>query len=208
MRPGISPEPAILGFLLERPVHGYDLYKQVNRQLGVAWRVGLSQLYAIVKTYESRGWIAATVRSQTSRPSQRVLQVTPAGRRAFADWLGEPAHGLRELRVDFFLRLYFARAAGPQAASRLLERQVAGCRRELTSLKAQQGQAGSSQDDLGRLAQNFRVHQLLAIIRWLETHRNEMCGLTGSTKTLSVSRVHRSGSRRTRTKTVIEEEKK
>ncbi len=209
MRLNISPEPAILGFLLERPIHGYDLYKQVNDRLGVAWRIGLSQLYAILKTYETRGWIRSTVRSQGSRPSQKVVELTPAGRRAFAQWLRQPAHGLRELRVDFFLRLYFARSAGFRSTERLVDTQIAACQRELEMLKAQQAAAAKKRDDLGQLALSFRTHQLIAIIRWLNRHRGEL--RRPSPRTLVPSQkhiIHRSGLRRTVERTSLKEKKR
>src|SRR5262249_40321684 len=57
MKALISPEPAVLGFMLKRPLHGYELYAQINEQLGLVWRVGQSQLYAILKSYVERGWI-------------------------------------------------------------------------------------------------------------------------------------------------------
>ncbi len=180
MRLTIAAEPAVLGFLLDRPIHGYDLYKEVHQQLGGVWRLSLSQLYAIVKTFETRGWIEATTRAQSSRPAQKVLKLTPAGRQAFAEWLDQPAHGLREFRVDFFLRLYFARRAGPLTVQKLVTNQLAACERELASLsKAQNLRRVHVQaaQDLDQLVAGFRIQQLTAIMRWLENHRRNFARL-------------------------------
>src|SRR6188474_983544 len=108
----ISPEPALLGFLQQGPLHGYDLHKQVVANLGAVWHLGQSQMYAILKEYETRGWIKTVLVPQNGRPARKMLQLTPAGKRAFDSWMNQTAHGLREFRVDFFARLYFARAAG------------------------------------------------------------------------------------------------
>ena len=118
MRARISPEPALLGFLLDGPMHGYDLYKRVNQQLGAVWHLGMSQMYAIFNLYAAQGWLRTRMLTQGARPSKKILELTPAGRRAFEAWLDQPARGLREFRIDFFLRLYFARAAGIGAAKR------------------------------------------------------------------------------------------
>ena len=96
----ISPEPALLGFLQQGPLHGYDLYKQVVANLGAVWRLGQSQMYAILKEYEARGWIKTIVMPQNGRPARKMLQLTPAGKRAFDSWMNRAAHGLREFRVE------------------------------------------------------------------------------------------------------------
>jgi DNA-binding PadR family transcriptional regulator len=174
MRLTISPEPALLGFLLDGPVHGYDLYKQVNAHLGLVWAVGMSQMYAIVKTFETRGWVRSRLRSQRTRPSQKVLELTPAGRAVFEDWVHQPAHGLREFRVDFFLRLYFARRSGARFAQELVDGQVTACRDELENLRMRSAEAGVAEEELYRLARDFRIKQLTTILNWLESHRDQL----------------------------------
>lgn len=208
MRLNISPEPAVLGFLLDRPIHGYDLYKQVNRNLGVVWRISLSQLYAIVKTFEARGWIETQIRAQATRPSQKVLALTPLGRKALSDWLDEPAHGLREFRVDFFLRLYFARKAGSRSAERLVAEQIAACEQELKNLQLRSEEAGAEENDLEQITRSFRVLQLTGIAKWLRTHRAELCKPSTSTASIVKKRIsHRSVSRRSRSNARFEEKR-
>ncbi|MGE5261896.1 MAG: helix-turn-helix transcriptional regulator [Acidobacteriota bacterium] len=174
MRLTISPERALLGFLLDGPKHGYDLNKQVNAHLGRVWTLRLSQLYAIVKTFETRGWVRTHVRSFGKRPSQKVLELTPAGRAAFEEWLRQPAHGLREFRVDFFLRLYFARTVGAQFAQGLVAGQITACREELETLRSWRAEAGNAEEELYQLARDFRISQLTSILKWLESHRAQL----------------------------------
>ncbi len=173
MRLSTSPEPALLGFMLDGPVHGYDLFKRVERNLGLVWSVGMSQVYAIVKTFEARGWIHTHRVLQATRPSQKVLELTPEGRRAFDEWLAQPAHGLREFRVDFFLRLYFARATGaPRDAARaLVDGQMDACRRELEHLRTRRAEGTDGEEgDLYQLTRSFRIEQLETILGWMERH--------------------------------------
>src|SRR2546423_2333294 len=121
----IAPEPALLGLLQDGPLHGYALHKQVVSNLGAVWRLGLSQMYAILKEYETRGWIKTIVTApQNGRPARKMLKLTPQGKRAFEAWMKQSAHGLREFRVDFFARLYFARAGGHATLRAFLKLQV------------------------------------------------------------------------------------
>ncbi len=174
MKAAISPEPALLGFLLAGPLHGYDLYRRVNQELGPIWRLGMSQMYAIVGNYERQGWIGAHLARQKTHPARKMLQLTPAGRHAFDAWLDETARGVREMRIDFFLRLYFARQAGPAQTKRLIDRQREAIRRELASLQTARAATPKEQDSFHWLAWDFRIHQLSTVLRWLDAHRTQL----------------------------------
>lgn len=168
MKAGISPEPALLGFLQDGPLHGYDLHKQVVAQLGAVWRLGLSQMYAILQDYETRGWIKTIVMPQTGRPARKILKLTPQGARAFGAWMEQSAHGLREFRVDFFARLYFARAAGRPALRAFLTHQIAATRKEYDSL-----QDTAATSEFAGTVIGFRRAQLKAILDWLTEYKDE-----------------------------------
>jgi PadR family transcriptional regulator AphA len=168
MKANLSPEPALLGFLRDGPLHGYDLHKQVTQQLGPVWHLGLSQMYAILKEYERRGWIKIIVVAQDSRPARKMLKLTPAGRRAFDAWLAQSARGLREFRVDFFARLYFARAAGRPALRQFLQHQIAATSQERAALEHH-----AAASEFGNVVRSFRLAQLDTILEWLETYRAE-----------------------------------
>jgi DNA-binding PadR family transcriptional regulator len=171
MRALISPEPALLGFLREGPLHGYDLHKQVTAQLGPVWRLGLSQMYAILKEYEARGWIRTIVAPQDGRPARKILKLTPGGRRAFDDWMARTARGMREFRVDFFARLYFANAAGPQHLCEFLEHQRAATRRERSELAL-----AETSSELAEAVRQFRLTQLDTILEWLDSYYTQSAG--------------------------------
>lgn len=164
----ISPEPALLGFLQQGPLHGYDLHKLVVANLGAVWHLGQSQMYAILKEYETRGWIKTIVMPQKGRPARKMLQLSPAGKRAFDAWMNQTAHGLREFRVDFFARLYFARAAGRPALRAFLKHQIQATQDEYDKIK---NTPGSS--EFAAVVSNFRRAQLEAILTWLTTYQTK-----------------------------------
>lgn len=168
MKANISPEPALLGFLQDGPLHGYDLHKQVTQQLGPVWHLGLSQMYAILKEYETRGWLKTVTVAQNGRPARKMLKLTAQGQRAFDAWMVQSARGLREFRVDFFARLYFARAAGRPALRRFLDHQIQATQKERDALSAAQTEA-----EFSAVVRDFRLTQLDAILTWLEAYRAE-----------------------------------
>lgn len=162
----ISPEPALLGFLQQGPLHGYDLHKQVVANLGAVWHLGQSQMYAILKEYETRGWIKTIITPQKGRPARKMLQLTPAGKRAFDGWMNQAARGLREFRVDFFARLYFARAAGRPALRAFLKQQIRSTQDEYDKL-----QSAAAASEFARVVSDFRQAQLEAILAWLAAYQ-------------------------------------
>jgi PadR family transcriptional regulator, regulatory protein AphA len=168
MKMTISPEPALLGFLRDRPIHGYELYKRVEDELGPVWHLGLSQMYAILNDYAERGWIRTRVQAQGLRPSKKVLELTAAGRKAFEAWMILPARGMRELRVDFFARLYFARLSGRVVMGHLIDQQIAESRQELDWLEKEAKRPQASDDQFRQAVRQFRIDQLHAALRWLE----------------------------------------
>lgn len=159
----IAPEPALLGFLQEGPLHGYDLHKEVVSNLGAVWRLGLSQMYAILKEYETRGWIKTiVVTPQNGRPARKMLKLTAQGKRAFAAWMQQSARGLREFRVDFFARLYFARRAGHPALRAFLKQQITSTQNEYDALLE-----AEPPSEFAGVVVSFRRAQLDAILAWL-----------------------------------------
>jgi len=106
----MSIELALLGYLLDEPAHGYDIYQRLRAPDGLwqVWRMKQSQLYALLKGLETEGLIHSTVTPQTARPARKMLSLTEAGRERFLTWLRSPVDHGREMRIEFLAKLYFA----------------------------------------------------------------------------------------------------
>ncbi|MGD2207106.1 MAG: PadR family transcriptional regulator, partial [Anaerolineae bacterium] len=79
----ISPQPILLGLLMSKPSHGYELHQEFSRELGRVWRIGLSQLYAQLKQMAESGLVTVETELQANRPSRKVYHLTSQGKRAF-----------------------------------------------------------------------------------------------------------------------------
>ena len=113
-------ELAILGLLKERPMHGYELKKQLQQKLGFFWTVSFGSLYPTLKKLERRGVVAKVAAEETSRRKQ-AYRITEAGEREFLALLEEGAATTWE-EEKFPLRLAFFRYLKPEIRVRLLER--------------------------------------------------------------------------------------
>jgi DNA-binding PadR family transcriptional regulator len=110
---------AILGLLLRRPSHGYELAVRFGELFGPGWEINRGQVYDMVHTLEAKGLVERVPGSgaETGRRSQRY-RATEKGERAFADWLSAPASRPRPHRDTLYLKVALA---GPHDASHLLE---------------------------------------------------------------------------------------
>ena len=158
-------EKVLLGFLMEGPLHGYDLHRRVKAELGNVWRMGMGYIYNTLKELEQGGQVESMVLPQESRPSRKVYRITPEGRRSFLDWVREPVPAVRDMRVEFPAKLYFFRLLDLDGVSRLIDAQEAACRRRLEQMEKRAERYGPH--DFNRLVFDFRRRQIEAILGWL-----------------------------------------
>src|SRR2546423_13106081 len=117
---------AILGFLIDQPMHGYELKRALSPALPPDKRVNDGVLYPLLKRMEAEGLISGRVERRDGAPERRVFHPTAAGRRAFDEWLDGSADEQDEVTYDFMLghpfltkRLFFSRLDGVRVAEKL-----------------------------------------------------------------------------------------
>lgn len=164
----LSPKYAIMGFLFLRPMHGYDLHKQLALNLREVWRISQSQVYNILKGLEKAGWITSILETQEKRPDRDLLTLTDLGRAEFETWLYSPTPGsARAIRVEFIARLFFASNLSETLCSRLIQEQADSIRSSLDILH-QRRQALPQDQVFNRMGLDLRIRQLLCVLTWVE----------------------------------------
>lgn len=122
------PEWAALGFLCERPAHGWA----IARALAPVGEIG--RVYSCTRplTYRALGQlreaglveVKGTVASQAG-PARTTLGPTRRGRAAFARWLGSSIEHVRDLRSELMLKLLFHERGGQSPEPLLREQALA-----------------------------------------------------------------------------------
>jgi DNA-binding PadR family transcriptional regulator len=169
----VSPEYALLGFLIAGPSHGYDLHQRFRVELGQVWHLSQSQAYAILKRLEQHGDISAKLIEQEKLPARQMLYLTQAGRHRFFEWLeigiGRTA---RSIRLEFLTRLYFTQLHRPENIGQIYNAQYAEI--ELTIARL-----GSLLEHLppeqvfNRLSLDLRLQQMRLIQNWMMEIRTQ-----------------------------------
>ncbi len=121
---------ALLAILRVGPLSGYDLAKQFAQSVGHVWHAPDSQIYPELRKMEAAGLVEGEDQARGERGHRRLYHVTPAGDRAFLDWMSSPLDYQR-VRDPAHLRAAYLESAEPEAARAFLVAHRAQWRSEL-----------------------------------------------------------------------------
>lgn len=163
----LSPEFALLGFLIKKPSHGYDLHQRLTSELGQVWHLSQSQAYAILKRLEIRGDISARVVAQEKLPARQMLHITTSGRKRFFAWLEtDISTTSRSIRLEFITRLYFAQLYRPEILSQIYQSQLIEIASKIEQLETLIEHLPPEQI-YNRLSLDLRLQQMNLLQSWI-----------------------------------------
>jgi DNA-binding PadR family transcriptional regulator len=176
--PRLGPaEHSLLGLLAEAGaggVHGYDLARHyTDGALGEIIRLEPGMLYHHLKKLDRYGLITTEVSPQPDRPDRRIHTLTPAGRAQLDRWLREPVRATREIRLDFLLKLVFARRLDPAHRAALIAQQRAVLAALAASLRTQMEAPETEERDDRATVLRLRLLQTRAALEWLDELEHE-----------------------------------
>ena len=107
---GSSPlKGALLGLLLQRPGHGYDLANRLHRRLGPAWQIEAKGLYPMLQQLERAGLISPQAIACNGPTGRRVVyHPTIRAQSALTEWMAA-ASAAEPVRVELQAKLAVAR---------------------------------------------------------------------------------------------------
>jgi PadR family transcriptional regulator AphA len=158
-------EYVLLGALMSGPMHGYEILRFLDADLGWTWRVSTSQLYALLKRLESGGLVTSAMESQETRPSKRVFSLNTSGKKKFMEWLKQPSSYVRDLRTEFLAKLFFFRKLSVKGSPALVYDQIKvleSVRERFVKLRKEE------LDHYKRMVFGFKTATLNGWLDWLE----------------------------------------
>lgn len=119
-------ELAILGFLHEAPLHGYELRKRIAALTGHVKPVAESTLYPAIKRMEKAGWLRRETQPGAVAAPRHVLTLTPVGHDELLRRLAEPADlDISDENRWFTVLAFLRHLPGPGAQAAVLRRRLA-----------------------------------------------------------------------------------
>lgn len=158
-------EYPILGILTFGPAHGYDVWRRLTEGIGSIWKLGRSHIYALLIRLERDGLVVHERIGQENLPARNTFRVTTKGREVFTKWFESPVRHVRDLRLEFLTKLWFAQQVGSECERRVVECQLSACREKVQRLEAFRA---SSRSSIERRSLEFRLTILGAAFSWLQ----------------------------------------
>jgi DNA-binding PadR family transcriptional regulator len=121
-------EFAVLGLLRRKPAYGYELQRSLSGStgLGLVCPVEPAMIYAILKSLSGLELIDGEWDNSTY-PPKAVYTITGEGELRFQTWLRRAVGRMREVRLDFMVKLFFLLEEEPESAKDLVEQQLEVC---------------------------------------------------------------------------------
>jgi DNA-binding PadR family transcriptional regulator len=199
---------AILGLLMERDHHGYEIRTQLRDRLGIWANVSFGSIYPALARLERYGFVEAVAAAETrvgalstgslsgeraslralrtsqglGRRGRKVYRITERGRAQFVELLSNPA--TLDDSKNFSLRMALAQYLTPNLRVGLLERRRADLVARLAEVRA-----GAHNDQLDTYARSVMEHaaqgvelDLAWIDEWLSTERSNQQSVSQKTK--------------------------
>lgn len=166
---------AILGFLIDQPMHGYELKRKLSPALPRERQMNDGVLYPLLKRMEQEGLVRKRVERGESGRDRNVFHVTPNGRREFERWLRSSDDEADEATYDFLVGhpfltkcLFFDRL-GPGEVKEKLRDQLDDSARKLETFQAiRKGMVARKVDPYRIAVLDLGIAQQKERVRWLK----------------------------------------
>ncbi|MGH8916339.1 MAG: PadR family transcriptional regulator [Acidimicrobiia bacterium] len=160
-------ELAVLGLLAEGPKHGFAISRDLgpDAPVGRILTVRRPLVYrALERLVDSALAMPARTEPGDAGPQRLVLRVTPAGRRLLRRWLAAPVAHVRDMRIEFQLKLTLLQRSG-RTPLPLIRSQLEALRPTLTALE----DASVGPPDHVELWRRHNAHAAAAYLEHLES---------------------------------------
>lgn len=161
-------ELAILGLLLESPMHGYELRKRLTGLLGAFRAFSYGSLYPALRRMQTDGLIAedAAPEGAVLRRARRVYKLTDAGRQRFTELVADT--GPQNYTDDGFgVHLAFFNRTPAAARMRILEGRRRQVEERREGLRDAIARASNSLDRYTRQLHQLGLESSEREVKWL-----------------------------------------
>jgi DNA-binding PadR family transcriptional regulator len=129
-------ELVILGFLMQRPHHGYLMAKIINDMIGPFARLSNGRLYPLLAKLEQEGLIAAVDAAEAPAADRqhRSFQITEAGRERFYELMMDTTSNPGDYQRLFWFKLSNLHWLDPVDRLYLLDHYISFCQTHIFHL--------------------------------------------------------------------------
>jgi len=134
----IENEFLFLGLLAEGPKHGYEIKRQIEKELIPTIGLQIKSIYYPLQKMEEEGLIDKVVGQKGRFPARNIYRITPKGKKKFEELISSSFISVERPYFQMDLSLYFLPLVDQNLAKRRLKTRVAilkRIRKDLLELK-------------------------------------------------------------------------
>jgi DNA-binding PadR family transcriptional regulator len=167
----------LLGLLLDRPMHGYEIYQTIQNEGIDGWfSISAAGVYYSLRKLHEQGLVVESRQRRGGSASKSIYRMTANGRSAFMDAMEAELASQEEPCLDYDLAIYLLNKVPVQRALPPLERREAFLARQVgkvrSAISAKRARDGSP------LKLAILDHKL----RFLEMEKEWLAGVTASVR--------------------------
>jgi DNA-binding PadR family transcriptional regulator len=166
---------AILGFLLDQPMHGYELKRKLSPALPRERRVNDGVLYPLLRRMEQEGLLRKRAERSKSGRERNVFHATARGRREFDRWLRSADEEADEAKYDFLVGhpfltkcLFFSQLEAGEVARKLAAQLEDSAAKLATFESIRAGMVARGVDRYRIAVLDLGIAQQKERVRWLK----------------------------------------
>jgi DNA-binding PadR family transcriptional regulator len=160
---------AILGLLLESPMHPYQLWSELaGRRKDPTVAVNRGSVYDLIKVLAAEEWIAVHGKARAgNRPTRTAYALTPMGYDELVRRLDKQLRTPRPEYPQFLTAVSYVGAVGPDAAVDALTERAAALRARIVDDEARRAAALHQVPELFVIEAEYAVHMLRSELAWV-----------------------------------------
>ena len=164
----MSVKHALLALLYQRPMHGYELGKQLNVAVNADWDVKPGQIASTLTRLNESGLVDYEVVESSDAPDRKVYAITEKGIEELRVWYLTPE--VREYRLGdtFYIKLVLSLIHGPVTSDQVLMVQRRELYQQLHEVTELRRKANLQTQLPWALLLDSAIMHLEADLRWIE----------------------------------------
>jgi DNA-binding PadR family transcriptional regulator len=167
----------LMGLLLDRPIHGYELYQTIQSEGIDAWfSISAAGVYYSLRKLHEHGLVVESRQRRGGSASKSIYRLTASGRLAFMQAMETELASQEEPCLDYDLAIYLLNKMPMQRALGPLERREAFLAQRAEGLRAEIAEKEAREDSALKLA--ILDHKL----RFLDMEKEWLTGVAAGVR--------------------------
>jgi DNA-binding PadR family transcriptional regulator len=159
---------ALLALLYQRPMHGYELGKQISQSVSAEWDVNPGQIVSTLNRLKEANLVEYEEVEVDDAPGRKVYKLTEAGVEELRQWYLTPEVRDYRLGDEFYVKLVLSLIGGPISAEQVLVTQRRELYLQLHQVTELRNHTNARTELPWMLLLESAIMHLEADLRWIE----------------------------------------